>query len=304
MHLPALVWLTVVTIIGTVSAHYQDERVNAFTVLNQHTSEVKVRIQHGDRKGSCTFRYVTSPVVTKPTPQKANTVKQIELSSITESLSGICSIKRMDYWTYEVCFNRRVKQFHDSDSFTLGQDVSVVGYEQIYSGGDVCDALPSHPTRKSTVKFNCNKYAVAEPTIISVSETSPCVYTVNVGTAKVCSDPNYPDLSADPAAGVSEGSGDTISEDWFLEIVQLSDGRLMCSTYSNELRAVGSKLTFSSFELLIDSDSLPGIESPEKFTARRPGREDCDADEVVYDSGILRSGSKFRNKLAFLKIYG
>jgi len=290
------------------NAQTSDARVKSFMILvtdsNSQSAETSITLMKGGGKATCTFTYQTSPlaevvpVEPEPTPSK----KQVAAQSVFKDLQGQCATHQSDYWTYEVCVGRSVRQFRADDSYMLGNDASFNSKDnvQVYSNGHTCDALPNRPARKTTVRLACQESAKAIR-IASIHETSMCVYDLTLATNKVCGDSAYSvinnvDMGPPPAL-------DSGSEDWVMELVELEDGRLMCSAYSLEMRSISSKLTFKKFDLSI-STTAQRPPMPTEFTARHPGREPCGSDEVELTNGHLRNANMFSGKLSFVKIYG
>jgi len=206
-----------------------------------------------------------------------------------------------EYWSYEICFGRSVRQFRGDDSYLLGADVSMVERSQVYTNGHECSALPNRPSRKTVVRLGCQEGAVT-PRIASIQESSMCVYDMIIATNRVCGDPTFP-LVQTTEYVTSSPVVDSGSEDWVLEIAELEDQRVMCAAYSMEMRSTGSKLSFKKFDLSISGRTHS--EGSQEFTARHPGREVCGSDEVALNTdGHLRSLAPFNGKLSYLKIYG
>jgi len=106
------------------------------------------------------------------------------------------------------------------------------------------------------------------------------------------------------------------SEDWFLQISELADGRFICSVYSNEPRAAGSKLFFKDFlvRMRIENLPLPSTVKPEhcdQYIAREPGRVHLgdDAVDFSYDASPslreakLSNSDDFHGRLNYVKVF-
>jgi len=287
--------------LANVLSHYIDPRVAAFTVEVTDTKELSVKTSHAPTHGTCTFSYATTnkPIVATEKPTEKETTVTVDFDHVLEKLAGTCLQRKADYWDYEVCFGIRVRQFHGPDSYDLGTKAERSGTTQIFRNGGACEATAERTPRYTVVNFGCNP----NNHIASIRESQTCVYAITVGTPLVCSDPNFPVLETGKSP--IESSVDPGPEDWFLELVQLSDGRLMCSAYSLELRAAGSKLYFTRFALTIESSAnVHSVNATDHYTCRLPGRVKCEPDEVDYTPGAaLRSADGFRGKLAFVKVY-
>jgi len=107
------------------------------------------------------------------------------------------------WWTYEVCSTRQVRQFHQGDSeFSLGvykgairQSTGV--YEEIYDGGTPCGGQLS---RKTTVRWECGAVPAqpnngvqplptAQPLLAGIThieEPAQCTYVVHMKTQRLC----------------------------------------------------------------------------------------------------------------------
>jgi len=112
-----------------------------------------------------------------------------------------CIFKTKDWWTYEICYNREIKQYHVENDRPVGA-VMVLGVHspeldnweasnrtyqpQYYSNGSNCD-LTSRP-RQTELRFVCNEAATVE-FIGDIFEPQSCEYTIVVHTARLCSVP-------------------------------------------------------------------------------------------------------------------
>lgn len=112
-----------------------------------------------------------------------------------------CIFKTKDWWTYEICYNREIKQYHVENDRPVGA-VMVLGVHspeldnweasnrtyqpQYYTNGSNCD-LTSRP-RQTELRFVCNEAATVE-FIGDIFEPQSCEYTIVVHTARLCSVP-------------------------------------------------------------------------------------------------------------------
>jgi len=285
-----------------VLAHYLDPRIAAFTIDVTDHKDVSVTTSHAPTHGTCTFSYATTnrPALATEKPREDKpAVTTVDMDNLLQKLAGPWLQRKVDYWDYEVCFGVRVRQFHGPDSYDLGSKSERDGVTQVFRGGGACEAIPERTPRYTVVSFGCNPINH----ISTIKESQMCVYAITVGTPLVCSDPSFPVLESGRTQ--VEQSVDQGPEDWFLELVQLSDGRLMCSAYSMELRAAGSKLHFTRFALTVQSTAnIHSANATDHYTCRVPGRVKCEPNEVSYTPGAaLRSTDAFRGKLAFVKVY-
>ena len=151
----------------------------------------------------------------------------------TKVLKGACLRKKLDWWTYEVCVGKTVRQFHASQDdgsilerdrqsgFLIGtfksEDAVLErnlrdlggprwrkGFESrlhYYTAGDVCD-LTGTP-RSARVSFRCDpesRVATKVPFIVSVVETMTCEYDILVAIPAACHVAENDDLSPVTAA--------------------------------------------------------------------------------------------------------
>ena len=115
--------------------------------------------------------------------------------------AGPCMYKTKDWWTYEVCYKRSVKQYHVENDKPVGaimvlglhdpgQDVweqtNTTFLPQFYTNGTQCD-LTSRP-RQAQLRFVCNEAAVQE-FIGDIFEPQSCEYSIVIHTSRLCSVP-------------------------------------------------------------------------------------------------------------------
>lgn len=130
-----------------------------------------------------------------------------------EMLDTMCIFRQEGWWTYELCYGKHVRQFHQEDGrpdleFLLGKfdeemapdnevkvDTSSGNknsryISQHYNAGDFCDETQSH--RSSEVRFYCEQRAyVSTTSIVSITEGPTCKYTVHVHTPAICRHPEF-----------------------------------------------------------------------------------------------------------------
>eukprot|EP00038_Savillea_parva_P010410 m.190064 g.190064 ORF g.190064 m.190064 type:complete len:510 (+) comp17939_c0_seq1:237-1766(+) len=143
--------------------------------------------------------------------------KAASIQELLKPLESQCIYRLEPYWSYELCWGKHVRQYHEDVITTAGgkktkklsehflgygdpdseaeHDVgtfnykgkSTVYYSEIMGGGDLCD-LTKKP-RETEVRFVCN------PSMIhafdSISETSTCKYEVIIHTSMVCDHPDF-----------------------------------------------------------------------------------------------------------------
>ncbi|XP_013401270.1 protein OS-9 [Lingula anatina] len=119
-----------------------------------------------------------------------------------------CLVYRKDWWTYEFCYGKFIKQYHMEDGKPVGIEIFLGHYEsefdwnnetikkdaknrlnryhsQQYVNGSNCD-LTGVP-RRSEVRFLCDEGTGDH--VVSVHEPQTCVYTIVVHTNKICHHP-------------------------------------------------------------------------------------------------------------------
>jgi len=112
-----------------------------------------------------------------------------------------CLFKTKDWWTYEFCHGRHIKQYHMENDKPVGV-VMMLGVAQVeenepvnenlryfpqwFSNGSRCD-LTGRP-RRTEVRFVCEETATME-TIGEILEPQSCEYTMVVHTNRLCSVP-------------------------------------------------------------------------------------------------------------------
>lgn len=128
--------------------------------------------------------------------------KEVDVAKLLSPLeSSACLYKTKDWWTYEICYNRAIKQYHVENEKPVGA-VMVLGVHspemdswgqtnktyqpQWYTNGSKCD-LTGRP-RETELRFVCNEAATQE-FIGDIFEPQSCEYTIVVHTSKLCSVP-------------------------------------------------------------------------------------------------------------------
>lgn len=127
-----------------------------------------------------------------------------------------CIYKTVGFWTYEFCYNRTIRQFHEIfDNGRLVEDPNLASFllskfkdptfvdvvkdmdlgGEVYDlverleGGDKCDLTGEQ--RKVYVKYTCQyepkKNVTAIPEIVSFSEYQTCQYYIVVNVPQLCS---------------------------------------------------------------------------------------------------------------------
>ena len=61
-----------------------------------------------------------------PDQKKDSEAEDIELENLLIPLEGTCLYKTKDWWTYEICYKKSIKQYHVENGITVG-NVMVLG---------------------------------------------------------------------------------------------------------------------------------------------------------------------------------
>ncbi|XP_059082809.1 protein OS-9-like [Tigriopus californicus] len=129
---------------------------------------------------------------------------------LTPLAKAPCLLRTKDWWTYEFCYGKSVRQFHMEDNRPSGKIMSLGQYDhdyewkegegvaglkhhsQFYLNGSACDLTGS--LRQTEVRFICNSDAIVDA-IVQVDEPVSCEYVLTVATSKICS---FPQLKPPP----------------------------------------------------------------------------------------------------------
>jgi len=140
-----------------------------------------------------------------PEPESEEKEEEAAAPDVSQLLApleaGPCMYKTKDWWTYEVCYKRNVKQYHVENDKPVGaimvlgvhdpgQDVweptNTTYLPQYYTNGSQCD-LTNRP-RQAQLRFVCNEAAVQE-FIGDIFEPQSCEYSIVIHTSRLCSVP-------------------------------------------------------------------------------------------------------------------
>ncbi len=280
------------------------------------TSEVSMTDSSG-QSAKCRFSYETDPSAVRspapaPVPEPTKPKPQFNFDSFIAKYNsaGMCLQSKIDYWTYEFCFGKQLKQYHDNDQYMLGG--KTIRHESvqnapglIYDGGDMCmDLKPQPAPRQSRVKFMCRLEA-NRPQLVKVTEYSTCKYEVVIAASEVCDDERYERFQPSPS-GVEEVAH--TFEDWIVEMYETSERRLVCTARSSEYKASsGSGLNFVRFDFSVERNGLPtnkekNQQIPGRVIAAQPGREPLKQEEFIATESSVKSSNQFLGKLAYLRI--
>jgi len=119
-----------------------------------------------------------------------------------------CLLRTKDWWTYEFCYGKSIRQFHMEDGKPSGPILHLGFYAydkeldedlknsetkikrhhtQTYSNGSQCDLTGN--ARETEVRFECDPTSVMD-SIIQVDEPQSCQYVITVMTSKICAIPH------------------------------------------------------------------------------------------------------------------
>ncbi|CAI0388758.1 unnamed protein product [Linum tenue] len=141
------------------------------------------------------------------------TEKRLKLKTpdeLLEVFKGKCLVRQEGWWTYELCHEQKLRQFHVEDEkqvvqeFVLGvydeeataafnqnlKDVSTLKdpryHAHQYTNGTLCD-LTNQP-RETEVRFVCSE---PRAMISSITELSTCKYALTVQSPMLCKHPLF-----------------------------------------------------------------------------------------------------------------
>ncbi|TMW63402.1 hypothetical protein Poli38472_002343 [Pythium oligandrum] len=121
---------------------------------------------------------------------------------VRRELEGKCVTASAGWWTYEVCYKKEVRQYHEEQDGTRPSDWSMGVYvgddrkpgdtmspmsseiAQYFTGGQHCDE--NGELRSSKVVYQCCKSKPKAPTIDNVEEPSLCTYMITVCVPSLC----------------------------------------------------------------------------------------------------------------------
>lgn len=180
---------------------------------------------------------------------------------------GACLVKTKDWWTYEFCSGKHIRQYHLEDTEIKG-DVLFLGYydsdfdwsnetakaskqhrlkryhSQTYVNGSKCD-LNGTP-REAEVRFLCEEGSMDY--ISRVDEPQSCRYVLTVHTSRTCQHPLLkPPSSTKPQSIVCQPA---LSQQQYMDYVkaQVSDTKRKVEEISEELK---------SLDEILGSDTTP-----------------------------------------------
>jgi len=113
---------------------------------------------------------------------------------------GSCVRLTKGWWTYEVCSQLNVTQYHlekqkGRQQVTLLGDYDALAssspMQQRYLNGSYCELKDSN--RSSSIRFVCDEKATL-PALTAVAEPLTCIYTMQIATKAACHEPTRPTL--------------------------------------------------------------------------------------------------------------
>jgi len=137
---------------------------------------------------------------------------QTLLSPLYET--SACLLRTKDWWTYEVCFGRKISQYHMENDKPTGAIINLGSYNserknenhklsyhpEWYTNGSRCDLTGSG--RETELKFVCNEQALQE-FIGDIFEPKTCEYTIVIHTNKICSIQQFKPTTETVPLGIS-----------------------------------------------------------------------------------------------------
>ncbi|XP_033995008.1 protein OS-9 [Trematomus bernacchii] len=175
--------------------------------------------------------------------------------------SAQCLVKTKDWWTYEFCHGRHIRQYHLEDTEIKGDILFLGHYEsefdwsnetakaskqhrlkryhsQSYRNGSKCDLIGI--PRETEVRFVCEEGS--NDYIARVDEPQSCRYVLTVHTSRTCQHPFLrPPSTAKPQGIVCQPA---LSAQQYMDYVkaQVSDTKRKVEQISEELRTLDEML--------------------------------------------------------------
>uniref|UniRef100_A0A3P9K6R3 Endoplasmic reticulum lectin n=1 Tax=Oryzias latipes TaxID=8090 RepID=A0A3P9K6R3_ORYLA len=225
-----------------------------------------------------------------------------------------CLLKTKDWWTYEFCYSKHIRQYHLDDSEIKG-DVLILGYydsefdwnnetakaskqhklrrhhSQTYVNGSKCD-LNGNP-REAEVRFVCEEGS--DDYIARVDEPQSCRYVLTIHTSRTCQHPYLrPPSTAKPQGIVCQPA---LSAQQYMDYVkaQVSDTKRKVEQISEELKSLDEMLAGNggaAETLAVKEEVSPELthdpnQSEEKGSA--DGSEASEFDETEFWEGVKKT---------------
>lgn len=301
-------------------AHYQVPSSTGFSLSRLEKGQVAVHLSSreiGDV--ACRFSYSSNPDLqseeklaveipssTKPSDVWKDFTSELEKMPYCLSLTG-----SSDYWSYELCPKKLIKQFHSAEVYILGyfSDRDDEKFEDLFDKGDTCDAIQHRPQRKIIVRYECEQGANIR--LASVIEKRVCEYEATVVSNLLCGDPSFKVFESQSKGNAQAITPSDENEDWHLSLSRGSDGSFICQAY---LLADANTITFEDVSLSLINPSLSKKFACSYFS-RSLGRNPSvdsefqwrDSPSIIESSTnqtlTVSSTSDFQGHLSFLEIY-
>lgn len=134
--------------------------------------------------------------------------RQHKAEIVDKALDGECVLAAAGWWTYEICYKKEVRQYHQEPDGTRPSDwsmgkfvsdateVSTVDTDvpsiyatdvvQQFAGGQHCDE--NGELRRTKVVYTCCKSRPSAPSVDKIDEPSLCSYLISVCVPELCDD--------------------------------------------------------------------------------------------------------------------
>uniref|UniRef100_A0AAQ4RWB3 Endoplasmic reticulum lectin n=1 Tax=Gasterosteus aculeatus aculeatus TaxID=481459 RepID=A0AAQ4RWB3_GASAC len=234
--------------------------------------------------------------------------------------SAECLVKTKDWWTYEFCHGRHIRQYHLEETEIKGDILFLGHYEsefdwsnetakaskqhrlkryhsQTYVNGSKCD-LNGTP-RETEVRFVCEESSADY--IARVDEPQSCRYVLTVHTSRTCQHPSLrPPSTARPQSIVCQPA---LSAQQYMDYVkaQVSDTKRKVEQISEELRSLdemlaGNKGADGAVEVTAEETSSAPGDDLNHSNAEDAGSEE--AEDTDFWEGVTKPGiEKFNFKI-------
>lgn len=192
----------------------------------QAQSSVVVYSKHG-QKHVCSLPSLSAKEdSSEPQPQ----VQSVQ--DLLEPLMDTCYQKTVDWWTYEYCHGKHIRQYHLQGGHITGEVINIgffdnesdwsdvdlekakkregLTHDVNYSEGTTCD-LTNKP-RKATAKISCS---FSGNGLERVAEPEPCVYMITVRSSQLCLHPLFAGNSKHNRAKIT--CSPVVNEEEFLQ---------------------------------------------------------------------------------------
>lgn len=182
------------------------------------------------------------------------TDKEVEAPNVLKLLEPLrnapCLTKTRNWWTYELCYGKSIKQFHIENGKPEGAVIDLGFYEsdfdwnnetnleqfnktglqkyhsQFYNHGSSCD-ITGVP-RKAEVRYYCDEDSTDY--ILSVEEPETCSYVFTVHTSRVCSFPPLKRLS--PSKPHTISCSPLLSEEQYQKYLEVRESMYFQDVFS------------------------------------------------------------------------